>query len=298
MLYLISKKNNYGSYGFRFQDDSRNETANIWSIGWQRQTSASYDWDGLNRSDVGTYVFQYTISGSGRLDIGEKSYPLRAGKTFLVEVPSCHRYYFSGESDHWEFVYITLVGSQATECWEYIQANGGPVLSIPPEAKLVQLLLKIYQEVCEKRVTDLYCSSAKAYEFVMECYRFMKNIDNPSKQVPERISEAVCFIQAHYKETISLGDIANAAGLSRYYLINLFREYLNTTPLQYITKLRIEKAMDLLTQTNLSVNDIALAIGYANANYFNKVFKKLIGTSPGQFRECKNSLPTTHILIE
>lgn len=301
MSFTHERKNlkDYGTYGFRFQEPFPNNVVNISVLGVEtKMLGEVYDWHGLKRRDVGTYVFQYTLSGLGRLDIGGNSYSLEAGDAFIVEIPSDHRYFLPKDSKGWEFVFITLVGKEAADCWRFMKEQSGPVLKIPPDSKLIQLLLKIYQDTYDQKITDAYYASAKAYEFIMECYRFTRNIEKASKGFSPQITKALSFIQTHYHEPLTLDEIAAISGFSRYYFIKQFQHQLNMTPVQYLTKIRLQKAAELLRSTSLTVTDIADQVGYANANYFNKVFRKAIGVSAGTFRSSKDFVEINHLIID
>lgn len=299
LVYRGKPVKNYRTYGFRFQDVIPNDVANIFVLGREEKMPGEvYDWHGLKRKDVGTYVFQYTLSGSGRLDIEDKSYTVKAGEAFIVEIPSDHRYYFPKDSQGWEFIFITLVGREAADCWRLMKEQSGPVLKVPPNSKLIQLLLKIYQDTYDQKITDAYDASAKAYEFIMECYRFVRNIEKATKDISLQITKALSFIQTHYHEPITLDEIAAVSGFSRYYFIKQFQHQLNMTPVQYLTKIRIQKAAELLRSTSSSVTYIAAQVGYANANYFNKVFRKVVGVSAGTFRDSKDVVGIDHLILD
>ncbi|WP_419887545.1 AraC family transcriptional regulator [Neobacillus niacini] len=299
LLYREKPMKDYQTFGFRFQDALPTDVANIFAVGREEKMPGTvYDWHGLKRKDNSTYVFQYTLSGSGILDIEDKSYTLKTGEAFIVEIPSDHRYYFPKGSERWEFIFITLVGREAADCWRFMKEQSGPVLKIPPDSKLIQLLLKIYQDTYDQKVTDAYCASAKAYEFIMECYRFVKNMDNSMKDISLQVTKALSFIHTHYQEPITLDEIASVSGFSRYYFIKQFQSQLNMTPVQYLTKIRIQKAAELLRSTTFSVTDVAAQVGYANANYFNKVFRKVVGLSAGTFRDRKDVVGIDHLIID
>ncbi|EKN65222.1 transcriptional regulator [Neobacillus bataviensis LMG 21833] len=288
----ISHQKSYGNYGFRFQDMPQNNIANISSIGLEFQTSADYYWDGLLRRDiqgVEKYVFQYTLSGKGAITFQGKQYSLHPGEAFFVQLPSPHCYFLPENSEGWEFIYITLTGGAASTCWNFIHDHAGKIVKIPFEADLIQLLRRILQETNEQKIIDAYISSAKAYEFIMECFRFMKNLNPTNQELPEPITRVITFLQQQYDEYISIDRMAAIAELSSYYFIKQFRKHTNTTPAQYLTKIRMKKATELLRHTDLSIKDIAAKIGYENANYFNKVFRKITGFSPLEFRESKIS---------
>jgi len=295
ILSILSPKN-FASYGFRFQEEAPENMVNIWNVGWEKQTSPTYNWDGNKRKDNGTFVFQYTLSGCGAIDINGNSYILKENQAFLVAIPGSHRYFLPNHSKHWEFIYLTLYGKEAERTWNYMIQTLGPIIKFSAETLLIRLLFNLYQETVEQKIKDRFYASAKAYEFLMECYRFTKGISS-TKEMPPSVSKAMMYIENNYNRPISLDDIASYTGLSRYYLVKQFNKTLHTTPGQYLNKTRIKKSIDLLRKTNLPLQDIAQQIGYDNDNYFNKVFRKMVGVSAGQFRTEKHSLPVDHIIM-
>lgn len=192
---------------------------------------------------------------------------------------------------------LTLEGNEASKCWKYIEVENGSILKVPPDSKLIELLFEIYQNTKEQKITDAYYASSKAYQFIMEMYRFARNIEEV-ENFSIQITKALSFIQSNYHEPITLDDIADAAGYSRFYFIKQFKRKLKMPPMQYLMKIRIQKAVELLRSTNSSVSDIACKVGFSNANYFNKVFRKTIGVSAGAFRENKDIIGIDHLIID
>jgi len=101
----------------------------------------------------------------------------------------------------------------------------------------------------------------------------------------KRLKPAVEFMNLFYGKQISLANIARAAGLSVGRLCHLFREQTGLTVIEYLTDVRIENAKKLLLKTNKNCSAICYEIGYKNQSYFTKVFKEVVGVSPGVFRE-------------
>ncbi|MBS4178464.1 AraC family transcriptional regulator [Lederbergia citrea] len=286
------------TFGFFFKGEHQEHIVGLHSIGGGQTTSPSYDWNGLKRSEIGRCVFQYTLSGKGMIEVDGKMHPLSAGQAFLVQIPSEHRYFLPKESNYWEFVHITLFGYEAQKAFTFMNDKIGHVISFPPESPPIRLLLNILQEAYEKKITDAYHASALGYSFIMELYRFAQNIGASSEKWPEQISKAVFYAQKHYDQPIGLDDMVEASGLSKYHFTRLFHKVTGMTPLKYLTKIRIDKAIELLHVSQLSIEEIATQVGYSNGNYFSKVFHKKIGMSPGQFRQSRHTVPVTHIVTD
>ena len=101
------------------------------------------------------------------------------------------------------------------------------------------------------------------------------------------IYKVTAYIKENYMKKISLDDIANHVYLSKSYLSKLFKDETGTSLVNYINKLRVEKSKILLRDSALSIVDVANLVGFDDQSYFSKVFKSIVGISPGKFKEKK-----------
>ncbi len=101
----------------------------------------------------------------------------------------------------------------------------------------------------------------------------------------ERLQPALEFLQQHFRERITLEQIARSAHLSVSRLCHLFQERLQTTAVAYLNELRINWAKRLLSTTEKTCLEICYESGFENLSYFNRTFKKLTGLTPSQFRK-------------
>ena len=100
------------------------------------------------------------------------------------------------------------------------------------------------------------------------------------------VLQAMDYIGAHYGEqTISVSTIAQHLGLSESHLSHLFRKETDYTIMNYLTRYRIHKAMELLRDCRLKVYEIAERVGYRDITYFSSTFKKVVGMSPSEFQD-------------
>lgn len=92
------------------------------------------------------------------------------------------------------------------------------------------------------------------------------------------------YIAEHYKEDLSLQDVAGAMRYSDAYFCKIFKKYFNRSFIVYLNELRIEKAKQMLEDAVRNIKDISSEVGYRDSNYFAKVFKRLTGVTPSDYR--------------
>lgn len=151
-------------------------------------------------------------------------------------------------------------------------------------AKLEKLLGMNYNFISELSNIDsfeLLCQwIVKVLDIFLDTVYETRNVKNA-----KILSDALDFINENYNTDLSLDKVAQSVFISPYYLSHLFKEELNITFVEYLTSVRIENAKKLLDSTPLSIVAIAYEVGYEDASYFSKVFKKTVGLSPSQFRK-------------
>lgn len=284
------------TYGFRFQDDSLPVPIQLVSIGHEQRFDPGYSWHGLRRSEDAC-LFQYTLGGFGEIKFGGTTYPLRKGQAFFVRIPGDHHYYLPAYSDGWEFFWIMVAGELANRIAAQVLEQYGIIHSFTPDARVIKMLAGGYELAKGEHIRDGLQASMIAYEFTFELLRSIKGLHGTANTRTKRIREAMTFIDQHFGDPISVDDIAERSGLSKYHFMHRFREQTGYTPVQYLTKVRIENAARLLQLSDRTIDEIAHQVGYANGNYFCKIFRKYVGCSPGTFRKGDTIVSTSKLTI-
>jgi AraC-like DNA-binding protein len=104
---------------------------------------------------------------------------------------------------------------------------------------------------------------------------------------PVEIWKARNFIDEHFEEELSLPRVAKAVNVSANHLSEKFKQVTGVNFVEYIARTRFEKARGLLLDSNLRVSEIAFAVGFQSLSQFNRVFKKLSGKSPTEYRAAR-----------
>jgi two-component system response regulator YesN len=99
------------------------------------------------------------------------------------------------------------------------------------------------------------------------------------------IDKAKAFIDKQYYKDISLDEVSKEVNISPYYFSKLFKEETGENFIEYLTNLRINKAKELLSATDMSMKEICCEIGYSDPNYFSRIFKKNLGVTPTEYKE-------------
>src|SRR5438874_13055831 len=107
---------------------------------------------------------------------------------------------------------------------------------------------------------------------------------NPARAEPVEIWKARSFIEEHSAEELSLSKVAKAVNISANHLSEKFKQVTGVNFVEYIARTRFEKACDLLLNSNLRISEIAFAVGFQSLSQFNRVFKKISGKSPNEYR--------------
>lgn len=169
--------------------------------------------------------------------------------------------------------------------------NGIGLGSISPfseENKLIKIVNNIgIMRVVQRIVNELegknsyyqYLVVMYYAELLVLIYRYMSENYLPICQ-NDALKRAISFIRFNYHKDISINDVAIQADISERYLRSLFSQYLNISPLDYLNQIRINKSIELLRNTELSVKEICFQCGFQSPQYFSRIFKQQTGISP------------------
>jgi len=147
--------------------------------------------------------------------------------------------------------------------------------------KLLGLNFVYLQQLGEaRRMEELWVWLVKILD------RFLDTVyESRNKRNFKLINEAIKYIKENaHDPSLSLDKVADAVHVSPFYLSHLFRDELGITFISYVTEVRLDLAKKLLKETRLTVAQVAERVGYSDASYFSRVFKKYVKVTPGKFR--------------
>ena len=113
--------------------------------------------------------------------------------------------------------------------------------------------------------------------------------DDADTRIPDGVLDSVAYINMNYDKPLTVDELARVSGYSKSRFSHLFALHMNTTPIKYQNKLRIENAKQMLLMGRTSVGEISSLCGFEDQLYFSRAFKKEVGISPTEYREKSSS---------
>ena len=234
-----------------------------------------------------------TMEGMVTYYVDDIAYQVRKGEVLIVPPDTPHsltmeegssRYLFLFESD--AIMTMRDVKSMAMYFNKPFHLRDGSEAHI----RIRELLLRV-RDAYEKQ--DLMWNTV-CYSSILRIYatlgqRYMSGIrprteDTLRNMDSEVITAVMTYINNHYREELSLEDVAQFAGFSRYYFSRSFKRQTGYSFKDYLCQKRLQVAMDLLIRTNRPMRDVAIESGFGSVATFNRVFREKKGCTPTQYR--------------
>lgn len=256
--------------------------AMVINCGHELVTTTAYNWDGLKRGAKELVIWQHTLSGMGKLRFGSVEYPVPPGRAMLLIVPENHCYFLPKDSPEWEFLFVSLNGSEMVRLAAELRRRKGVLLDFAADSPTVKAAWAMLRFFRENREIGRYETSAAAYRFMMT---MLAEQDRDDDTGPSRYLRPVHeYCLAHLGEPISVGELAAVAGCSRSHFSRAFRQAQGVSPHEFVNGLKMRLAMRLLQTTAATVKEIAAQCGFDDTSYFCRVFRRVHRLTPGEFR--------------
>ena len=159
----------------------------------------------------------------------------------------------------------------------------------PVNPTLKRYMQESYDEYSEKDICYKLPIRANIYHMMTALLRYYcgsKNeLDRMIYHNVLRLRPVISYIDEHYKEKIYIEELSAMINVSPDYFTKMFKESIGKTPIDYINAMKVNAAMDLLCTTELPMTEIAESIGFCNPNYFHKIFKQYMLTSPLAYKK-------------
>lgn len=230
------------------------------------------------------YLIAYIVSG--KMIIHESTGDLIAKPgDIVVYKPKQVQHYSLEKDDSHFYLYIHFTGYGCEEILKKIGIGEKRIYTIGESETVKQLFERLENESLFKKPFFEERCIGLAYELFAVLGRKLFEPDNSGSNMDKRIVMVCNKMIRDYMEWYTIDYYADLCGLSVSRFSHLFKTQVGSTPLDYVMKIRVERASSMLSETELSVNKIAQLLGFNDYNYFIRVFKKHKGKTPIKFRK-------------
>ena len=250
--------------------------------------TASHHYRERTSEQANENILIYCVKGEGWYKIKNQKFTVTQGSFFIIPAHTAHSY-GCNEENPWSIYWLHFSGEMASyfaNGFEYpTQAHGEEALSGNTPQELFE---EIYR-VLDNGFTNnnmMYATSTLFHFMGVLKHSALIEQDNSTQQL-DVVDLSIKFMQDKLAQRLKLGDIASEVHLSISYFSNLFLKKTGYSPLQYLNMLRIRKACQYLDNTNMKINQIAPLVGIDDNFYFSRLFTKIMGITPSQYRTDK-----------
>ena len=253
--------------------------------------SAKYggDWHSVPHTHNHLELF-YIVGGKGQFLIQDQLYPVNSNNLVIIN-PNVTHTEVSLNAQPLEYI---VLGIEGIELATSENSNGQfNILDHFESVEISSCLRNILREMEQKNT---------GYEDVCQAYmeiliiRLMRNTALAVPTEPQVVSgNRQCaavkrYIDLHFKESLTLDQLAEDAHMNKYYLSHAFKREYGVSPINYMITRRIEESKYLLAETDLSMSQISQLLGFSSLSYFSQVFRRTQSVSPMEYRQNTKNL--------
>lgn len=247
------------------------------------------DWHSVPHTHNHTELF-FIVSGKGQFLIQDQIFPVDVNNLVIIN-PNVIHTELSLNAQPLEYIVLGIGGIELAP-----QANFNGSFCILDHCESVEISSCLRNIVREMELKNT------GYEDICQAYmeilfiRLSRNIAMTAQlEAPATSGNRQCavvkrYIDLHFKENLTLDQLAAEAHINKYYLAHIFKQEYGISPINYMTSRRIEESKYLLAETDLSMSQIAQLLGFSSLSYFSQIFRKNQGMSPMAFRQSSKSM--------
>ena len=231
------------------------------------------------------YQLLYIVSGKGHFYFHGEDRVVYAGRMVLIQPRQEQRYEYFGE-DKPEVYWVHFTGSDVKNILRsYNIPMDDPIFYSGASSTYSYLFKEMIHELqnCKTGYEDLLAMYLRQIFLLVQRTR-LEERPTVSTYIQEEMEFARRYFNEHYNEPISIQEYAESRNMSVCYFQRNFKQIVKHTPMQYLLTIRVNNAASLLETTDYSMAEIAAIVGYEDPLYFSRLFRKIKGVSPRDYR--------------
>ena len=241
------------------------------------------------RKGSAQHILIYCVKGEGWVTLNDQKYTVKPNQVFILPAHAAHRY-GTDDVNPWTIYWLHFTGSSSQHYLDFLQQEVGySPITVSPQPERFELFEDILSHVeMSYNMDNIVYANSSLGRFLATFNTAVYN-PNPANPVEQdAVSRTITYMKDNLTDSFKLEDLATIAGMSASHYSAVFREKVQSSPINFFTFLKIQEACRLLENTQLRIKDVAYQIGYNDPYHFSRVFANVMGTSPRNFRKLRN----------
>lgn len=245
----------------------------------------------------------FVKEGDGELSTINQNIPMVKGHIYLINPKTLHTEIKSNKNTPLEYYTIVakelkfdITTKKETDISEELTVGKTSVFEIETSINQATFFLSLFEKIFYelKNAQDFVVNCAQNYfEILLANLSRTESIRFTEHTLPRKLTSRMHYVKeyldSYYNRAIDLGELADKLAISYSTLYHNFKKEFGISPQRYILKKQLETAISLLSESDITVSQVAIAIGFNDFSYFSRIFKKEYGVSPKEYR--KNTTP-------
>lgn len=242
------------------------------------------------------------FSGTGLHTINNEEYTIKGSDVFVINPPVSHSYSETGATEQVNIIFdpevlaipehdlrkisgyhsLFLLEPKMREAHEF---KSRIKITYEIQSRIRTLVRKLQEELSAKKPGYQSLATACFTELLITICRNVVGSKEKAYQSVYEFGKVLSYLEQNYATQVSLLKLAKLANMSKRSFQRQFKEAMNMSPIDYLLRLRLQHAEQMLNQTQKSVSEIAFATGFTDSNYFTRQFRRKMGIPPTAFRK-------------
>ncbi len=235
------------------------------------------------------HILIYCTEGRGWVETDSTRMKVSKDQYFFIPAKMPHSY-GADNDDPWTIYWIHFKGSLSGIFIkdEITLTSIGELNNFFRNDRRIRLFDELYQNLLMGYSQENLEYSSICLWYLLGAFTYLPQFERiRSVQQHDIIEKSILYMHDHIEETINLGEIADYCGYSVSHFSMIFKKKTSRSPIEYFSNLKIQRASQMLDFTDMPVNEIADKLKFEDPFYFSRVFKKLMGLSPTEYRRKK-----------
>lgn len=227
------------------------------------------------------YILIYCTDGKGIIEVEDQTYYMGKADAFCIPRNRKHKYY-ADKSEPWSILWVHFKGEN-TEYFPIEECKIVHINSRHSDNRMTVLFNLLFRVLERNYTLGNFIYISQVLSLILSEVYFREKVDESTSQ-NRHVTMVIRFMYQNLAKGLTLEDISEEVQLSKSYLNSIFKQQTGHSPVEFFIHLKMQEACKLLKSTDMYIYEVSSRLGYDDQYYFSRIFKKVVGMSPKEYK--------------